>query len=308
MTGRSDSESEYEESPVAEPLGTKQKTLMRNPTVITIHSDSEYEQEDNQGLVRIGTNMPSGPMDAKPAGANVRLLPLGISSQKASNSRQGAILRDGPTASNEKLYMGLAGMPNRDNYINQGVTDTMSVSMFGDDDEEDEDEDDNDNDNSDDDIEQDDPQVQPSSRNGRPINMFGNYLLAPMGFDEDESSSNITIIEGYTEAAERFQIFAGVNEFDGTWLFTECSLAIRNVLTSLSIFLILESDQLGLGEHPYRVVPKSRRRDQERILENKRRQGKLLLVSLLDNFCLLYEQSPERSRKLFYGKYQVGSV
>lgn len=64
-----------------------------------------------------------------------------------------------------------------------------------------------------------------------------------------------------------------------------------------------ESDQIGLEDnHPYQVIPKSKKRDHERIMENKRRQGKLLLVSLLDNFCLLYDQSPERNRKLFYGK------
>ncbi|KAK3815611.1 MAG: kinase-like domain-containing protein, partial [Linnemannia elongata] len=63
---------------------------------------------------------------------------------------------------------------------------------------------------------------------------------------------------------------------------------------------MIESDQIGLEDRAYEVIPKSKRRDQERLLENKRRQGKLLLVSLLDNFCLLYDQSPERNRKLFY--------
>ncbi|KAG0033684.1 Eukaryotic translation initiation factor 2-alpha kinase [Podila clonocystis] len=105
---------------------------------------------------------------------------------------------------------------------------------------------------------------------------LGSYLLAPMGFDDEENAGGPTGMEGYVEAAERFQIFAGVNEFD-------------------------ESDQIGLeNNHPYQVIPKSKKRDHERIMENKRRQGKLLLVSLLDNFCLLYDQSPERNRKLFY--------
>jgi hypothetical protein len=65
---------------------------------------------------------------------------------------------------------------------------------------------------------------------------------------------------------------------------------------------MIESDQIGLEDRAYEVIPKSKRKDQERLLENKRRQGKLLLVSLLDNFCLLYDQSPERNRKLFYGE------
>ncbi|KAG0349101.1 Eukaryotic translation initiation factor 2-alpha kinase [Podila humilis] len=103
-------------------------------------------------------------------------------------------------------------------------------------------------------------------------NALGSYLLAPMGFDDEEQHiSGVTGMEGYVEAAERFQMFAGVNEFDG-----------------------IEENR------SYQVISKSKKRDQERILENKRRQGKLLLVSLLDNFCLLYDQSPERNRKLFY--------
>lgn len=68
---------------------------------------------------------------------------------------------------------------------------------------------------------------------------------------------------------------------------------------------MIESDQIGLEDRAYEVIPKSKRRDQERLLENKRRQGKLLLVSLLDNFCLLYDQSPERNRKLFYGEWTL---
>ncbi|KAG0252983.1 Eukaryotic translation initiation factor 2-alpha kinase, partial [Linnemannia exigua] len=114
-----------------------------------------------------------------------------------------------------------------------------------------------------------------AQRFGMNNNALGSYLLAPMGFDDDDDSGTSPAISGYVEAAERFQIFAGVKEFD-------------------------ESDQIGLEDRAYEVIPKSKRRDQERILENKRRQGKLLLVSLLDNFCLLYDQSPERNRKLFY--------
>ncbi|KAG0039837.1 hypothetical protein BGZ82_006539 [Podila clonocystis] len=43
---------------------------------------------------------------------------------------------------------------------------------------------------------------------------LGSYLLAPMGFDDEENAGGPTGMEGYVEAAERFQIFAGVNEFD----------------------------------------------------------------------------------------------
>ncbi|KAG0250918.1 hypothetical protein DFQ27_009132 [Actinomortierella ambigua] len=108
--------------------------------------------------------------------------------------------------------------------------------------------------------------------------IFGDYLLTPMGFDEeDEFLRNPTGqgTSGSGTAAQQFPTSVGLNEFD-------------------------ESDQIGLRDNGYQVVTKNRRRDQERILENKRRQGRLLLVSLLDNFCLLYDQSPERNRKLFY--------
>ncbi|KAL1915790.1 uncharacterized protein VTP21DRAFT_6549 [Calcarisporiella thermophila] len=37
-----------------------------------------------------------------------------------------------------------------------------------------------------------------------------------------------------------------------------------------------------------------------RAKESRRRQGRLLLVSLLENFCMVYGQSPERNRKLFF--------
>ncbi|RIA89287.1 kinase-like domain-containing protein [Glomus cerebriforme] len=40
--------------------------------------------------------------------------------------------------------------------------------------------------------------------------------------------------------------------------------------------------------------------DYESILESKRRQSRLLLVSLLENFCLLYDSNPERNHKTFY--------
>ncbi|KAI8846233.1 hypothetical protein BC829DRAFT_270754 [Chytridium lagenaria] len=34
--------------------------------------------------------------------------------------------------------------------------------------------------------------------------------------------------------------------------------------------------------------------------DRRLRQGRLLLVSLLENFCMLYDQSPERNRRLFF--------
>ncbi|CAG8514796.1 12224_t:CDS:10 [Acaulospora morrowiae] len=36
------------------------------------------------------------------------------------------------------------------------------------------------------------------------------------------------------------------------------------------------------------------------VIESKRRQGRLLLVSLLEDFCSLYDSNPEKNHKLFY--------
>ncbi|KAI9193153.1 kinase-like domain-containing protein [Polychytrium aggregatum] len=44
------------------------------------------------------------------------------------------------------------------------------------------------------------------------------------------------------------------------------------------------------------AVPKLLQQAEERRL----RQGRLLLVSLLENFCVLYDQSPDRNRRLFF--------
>jgi hypothetical protein len=38
----------------------------------------------------------------------------------------------------------------------------------------------------------------------------------------------------------------------------------------------------------------------QRRLSEKKKQGQLLLVSLLENFCRFYDRSPERNRKLFF--------
>jgi hypothetical protein len=52
-------------------------------------------------------------------------------------------------------------------------------------------------------------------RFGMNNNALGSYLLAPMGFDDDDDPGTSPAVSGYVEAAERFQIFAGVKEFDG---------------------------------------------------------------------------------------------
>ncbi|PKY45000.1 kinase-like protein [Rhizophagus irregularis] len=65
----------------------------------------------------------------------------------------------------------------------------------------------------------------------------------------------------------------------------------------------------GNNRHPFETVIASSSNpaqitrynpDYESILESKRRQSRLLLVSLLENFCLLYDTNPERNHKTFY--------
>ncbi|KAI8351582.1 hypothetical protein B0O80DRAFT_108542 [Mortierella sp. GBAus27b] len=270
MTIHSDSD-ENEERHAANSTRRKEAKLTRNTTVMTVHTDSEYEEENSQDLetfgapsmileeqlisdglqfTRTGVNVSQNP-GSESFGSVNDYLPLTRSTKRKSDRNPKATLNDGATVQGEILFVDPINMLSGEDLIDHGNVESMAVAVVGDD---------SDCDLSVSQIEQ--------SHGGVSKNMFGSYLLAPMGFDDDEGGS-ATLFE---EAA---QIFAGVKEFD-------------------------ESDQLGLGENPHGVVLKNQRRDQERMLENKRRQGKLLLVSLLDNFCLLYEQSPERSRKLFY--------
>jgi hypothetical protein len=45
--------------------------------------------------------------------------------------------------------------------------------------------------------------------------------------------------------------------------------------------------------------PTSLKSDEDIDVENLRRQGRLLLVSLLENFCSLYDKNPGKNHKLF---------
>ncbi|KAG0006143.1 Eukaryotic translation initiation factor 2-alpha kinase [Modicella reniformis] len=281
MTIHTDSEPEYEESLMVNPSGEKEKK--RDTTVLSLHSDPEYDPEDNQEMtplnatsiifgnelsritsdesryMKFGGSMAHDSADTRSTNANGHNLPpFDSSGQKTSEGGFGTIVNNDSTAFNQSSRMGPVEMLNQYSGINQGGTETAEAFVIG----------------KDSDLDPDLSQAEKGSHNAGSKNTFETYLLAPMGFDDDEGLSNSTYIEGYPQAAERFQMFAGVNEFD-------------------------ESDHLGLEENPYQVIPKGKRRE-ERILENKRKQGKLLLVSLLENFCLLYDQNPERSNKLFY--------
>ncbi|KAF9184262.1 Eukaryotic translation initiation factor 2-alpha kinase [Haplosporangium sp. Z 767] len=275
----------------------REKKLVRNATVMTLHSDSESEYEVSS------ENEPSQDLSLSDGGSAV-VFDNELSSSNgneghsvtyfeyehstsvsaADGSRSNSVRRfvwHGPGTSDEDedrmttdddIHLNPAELFNQDSDIGheEGTDNNANLSDVGECEDEygDEDEDDNEGDEDEDNN---------GSGEGR-IGMkkvLGSYLLTPMGFDDEENAGPSTVIEGYVEAAERFQIFAGANQFD-------------------------DSDHMEMEDHAYQVIPKGKRKDQERILENKRRQGKLLLVSLLDNFCLLYDQSPERNRKLFY--------
>ncbi|KAF9128374.1 Eukaryotic translation initiation factor 2-alpha kinase [Mortierella sp. 14UC] len=238
MTLHSDSESDYED--IQDFSRREHESVFTNETIIF---DNGLSSISSFNHTEIHTSRHSQSSDATDTGsAHVRrFVWQGIETSG-----------DDQTTTDEDATMDPVDMFNQDSDMDQGGGDSDEEDPSNEDDNED-----------------------GAQRFGMNNNALGSYLLAPMGFDDDDDPGTSPAISGYVEAAERFQIFAGVKEFD-------------------------ESDQIGLEDRAYEIIPKSKRRDQERILENKRRQGKLLLVSLLDNFCLLYDQSPERNRKLFY--------
>ncbi|CAG8579359.1 6455_t:CDS:10, partial [Acaulospora colombiana] len=84
------------------------------------------------------------------------------------------------------------------------------------------------------------------------------------------SFDDSTTGDGGSRVFNRIESFSGENRSD-------ISLAVAN---------------------PLRLPIKTR--DPGDIIENKRRQGRLLLVSLLEDFCSLYVTNPEKNQKLFY--------
>ncbi|KAG0293293.1 Eukaryotic translation initiation factor 2-alpha kinase [Dissophora globulifera] len=291
MTLHSESDPEYDDPPTAtgrtlSPAFRRDvdSRRMRSTTALTLHSDSEPESDNNNsrryplplrqslatslgGASIIFNNGFSDMFSDGLGGARYdferRRDPGADRNTEGNRRRQRRFVGAKPGTSDEDLTIS-----DDNSHIGPAEMFIQESDINHDDENDDDDNDDDDNDNNDSD--------EVGHEDGRGIkDAFGSYLLAPMGFDDEEGVGHTTGVEGYSEAAERFQIFAGVNEFD-------------------------ESDQIGFEDQPYQVIPKNKRRDHERVLENKRRQGRLLLVSLLDNFCVLYDQSPERNRKLFY--------
>ena len=219
MTFHSESEPEYDSPSTSLPSGRRDIRIMRNTTVMTIHSDSEPDVENTM------RKFVSSPRQELPSleGASI-IFDNGMSSilstamgaprtdinfgrdstDTISENPGGAHLRrsfwQGPGTSDEDQltsdddqHAGSAEMFHQRSDVNRG-------------DEDDEDQ------------ESEHDYEQESNRGIKDV--LGSYLLAPMGFDDDESAGNSPGLEGYSEAAERFQIFAGVNEFDGKkpWL------------------------------------------------------------------------------------------
>ncbi|KAF9355889.1 Eukaryotic translation initiation factor 2-alpha kinase [Mortierella sp. AD094] len=276
MTLHSDSDQEHEDPSFGPLSGRRGGRLMRTTTVMTLHSDSDNDDDDEADSDLDFDNSQSS-FSSDRQGHN--RVDIGLArvfrdanSRDPTNSRSHHFAWPGPGTSDDDQTT--SDDDENTNSVVQGSHIDIVIQEEQDDTETEEGDCDDD-DNSQIDEDEDEEEDEEESRRSGMSNVLGSYLLAPMGFDDDEGAGSSHGMEGYSEAAERFQIFAGVNEFD-------------------------ESDQIGFGDHTYQVIPKNKKRNQERILENKRRQGKLLLVSLLDNFCLLYEQSPERNRKLFY--------
>lgn len=75
----------------------------------------------------------------------------------------------------------------------------------------------------------------------------------------------------------------------------------RRTWSLYSLSSVNPSHSLELGDARFPIFPErpSPRRAISFTDDGKRRQAKLLLVSLLENFCLLYDESPHRNRKLF---------
>ncbi|KAF9107467.1 Eukaryotic translation initiation factor 2-alpha kinase [Mortierella sp. AM989] len=270
MTIHSDSEPDYED-PSFTPLSARREgELMRATTVMTLHSDSDSCDEGGTSISFNNDQAMTSPNQQRSSHINNGLEQLYEDADSkdlkySTNSRSHRFAWPESGASEDQMS------PEDDKSISSTDQGGRISILAQEEQEETESDEDSCDDDSRIDVDEDDQERNLPDMN----NVLGNYLLAPMGFDDDEGVGGPFGMGSYSEEAERFQIFAGVNEFD-------------------------ESDQIGFGDHTYQVVPKNKKGNQERILENKRRQGRLLLVSLLDNFCLLYEQSPERNRKLFY--------
>ncbi|KAI7820267.1 hypothetical protein BC939DRAFT_479002 [Gamsiella multidivaricata] len=229
MTIHSGSEPEYEvASPMTFPTGQRGGRMMRNTTVMTMHSDSdpEYEsshdsptQQDQASLdgmtIIFDNGLSSIPSeDSGRNRTNIRNR-HGATNIKPGSTKRSRFYRFGGPES--EISDDDQATSSDDRSVDPSETFIQANDIDSEDDEDCEgrachsgiDDDDDDDDEGDDD--ESELEDEPSRRK----NFLGSYLLAPMGFDDDEVEGNAHAFEGFYEAAERFQVFAGVNEFDG---------------------------------------------------------------------------------------------
>lgn len=182
---------------------------MRNTTVMTLHSDSESDYEDSLDFGR--RQQDSAFMD------ETIIFDNGLSSINAfdraeinsSRQSQSSDATDtGPTTRTRRFVWRGIETSGDDQTTTDEDTTMDPVDMFNQDSDMDQGGSDEDqgieNDNED-----------GAQRFGMNNMALGSYLLAPMGFDDDDDPGTSPAVSGYVEAAERFQIFAGVKEFDG---------------------------------------------------------------------------------------------
>lgn len=182
---------------------------MRNTTVMTLHSDSESDYEDIQDFGQ--RQQGSAFMD------ETIIFDNGLSSINAFhhaeiNSSQHSQSSDatdtGPTTRTRRFVWRGIETSGDDQTTTDEDTTMDRADMFNQ-------ESDMDQGGSDEDQGIEDDNEDGTQRFGMNNNALGSYLLAPMGFDDDDDPGTSPAVSGYVEAAERFQIFAGVKEFDG---------------------------------------------------------------------------------------------
>lgn len=202
----------------------KDRPLMRNTTVMTLHSDSDSEVEEISEIDFIESDNNKEDHTAPPKqtfmfDAHVSSISsqgdLSIDESHFTSLRSDAkgsssysthskkFVWRPPETSEEELDDDFTTDDDRSSHIGP-------AEMFNRDSETENEME------SDDEAEGNDQSGEYDSNDRHPMrDALGSYLLAPMGFDDEDNAGASTGMEGYVEAAERFQIFAGVNEFDG---------------------------------------------------------------------------------------------
>lgn len=206
-------------------MDRKDRPLMRNTTVMTLHSDSESELEEISEIDLIESDNEQDDSTASETtvmfDAHVSSISsiqgnLSINESHFTSLRSDA--KDSTSYSTHSKKFVWRPLETSEEELDEDVTtddDRSShigpADMFNQDSEMESELE------SDEEVEGND-QGDYDSNDPHPMrDALGSYLLAPMGFDDEENAGAPAGMEGYVEAAERFQIFAGVSEFDGKY-------------------------------------------------------------------------------------------